>query len=92
MDDDAPRARQRSVTGKASLKQFTKGDAAVFIDHLIKTLGAPKPRRARTRPQKLPENVVPFITPRQRRKIEVMASQALVRKVGWHVQSEVYTM
>ena len=78
-DDRARHDFQREACGKASLKQFTKLDAARLIDELVR-LGGIKPKRARTRPRKLPDNVVQFINPKQRRKIEVMASQVAWRE------------
>jgi len=78
-DDRARHDLQRETCGKASLKQFTKLDAARLIDALVR-LGGIKPKRARTRPRKLPDNVVQFINPKQRRKIEIMASQVAWRE------------
>ncbi|KKK62515.1 hypothetical protein LCGC14_3003570 [marine sediment metagenome] len=55
-DDRARHDLQRETCGKASLKQFTKADAARLIDELVRLSGI-KPERPRIRPRKLPDNV-----------------------------------
>ena len=78
-DVRARREVQKEICGKASLKQFTKADGMRLIDALVRLSGV-KPKRPRIRPRKLPDNVVQFINPKQRRKIEVMASQVAWRE------------
>jgi hypothetical protein len=75
-DDRARREVQKEVCGKASLKKFTKADGIRLIDALVRLSGA-KPKRKPVRPPKLPDNVIHFITPKQRTKIEIMAQQVV---------------
>lgn len=68
MSNDERRLLQLAVAGKSSLAEFTHEDAKALIEEL-KRRGA-KPRRARPRlrrAMKLPDNVVQFINPKQRR-------------------------
>lgn len=82
LDVEERRALQWRVCRKGSLADFSRSDAKAFIDHLIKNLGAPKPKEKRkpVRPPKLPDNVILFITPKQRTKIEIMAGQVVWRE------------
>lgn len=78
-DDRARREFQKEVCGKVSLKKFTKADGMRLIDALVRLSGM-KPRSASggpVRPPKLPDNVIHFITPKQRTKIEIMAQQVV---------------
>ena len=73
--DGDRRALQREIVGKSSLKTFTKDDARRLIDELNRRGAEEKPKRQPIRPPKLPDNVIHFITPKQRTKIEIMAQQ-----------------
>lgn len=83
LDEDDRRALQWRVCSKGSLADFSRSDAKALIDEL-KRMGA-KPRRPPVRPRPkgprpLPENVILFITPKQRTKIKIMAGQVVWRE------------
>lgn len=78
-DDRARREVQKEICGKASLKKFTKADGMRLIDALVRLSGE-KPKRRPVRPHGLPDNVIYFITEKQRRKIEIMAQQVVWRE------------
>ncbi|MDA2916465.1 regulatory protein GemA [Nitrospinae bacterium AH_259_B05_G02_I21] len=78
--DDDRRALQKEIVGKPSLKTFTSDDARRLIDELNKRGAEEKPKRKPVRPPKLPDNVIHFITPKQRTKIEIMAQQVVWRE------------
>lgn len=76
--DDARRALQKEIVGKPSLKTFTSDDARRFIDELNRRGAEEESKRKPVRPHGLPDDVVYFITIKQRRKIEWLA-----RQVAW---------
>ena len=85
LDDDARRSLQEAIVGKASLTRFTREDARRLIDDLNEKGAKEKRSPVRPRPKgprPLPDNVILFITPKQRTKIEVMAGQVVWREEG----------
>lgn len=84
--DEDRRALQKEIVGKSSLKTFTRDDARRLIDELNKRSAEDyqgsllQPKRRPVRPHGLPDNVIYFITEKQRRKIEIMAGQVVWRE------------